>query len=432
MLKLEDFYQPVGGLMTYANQLPSNPGEPHYPIYGSSLGDLNQVSLFKARGFQRKLEMTGAGGDVDAEQAKIKAIAETLERYCSCVYKDEQFILATANELEGEALDLDDIPQVSEEEAQHPDCIIGKPDKNKKIRWVRGMSLTQNRLIWVPAVMTYLYIPLHDNERFWIPISTGCAIHRSYEEALINGINEIVERDSIALTWLHRLELPKLEINESLLPSWVLEFYHRVRDQPFFETEFFNATTDLGIPSIYSVQTTPYNSKVASLVMATTDLDPMIAFSKILREGASLRIALQNKEIDEKPIDQFMDVMDGALYMGKKENMHKFDFLKKSKRVNSLHEMPSITSGDLNHDLVYLINKLKEKGHEVIAVDLTTDEARRSGMRAVRVIIPSLMPLSFVHRARFLGTKRLYDAPVKMGYGIRTQDDINPDPQPFA
>lgn len=93
--------------------MPKNYGEPDYPIFSASLGNLNNVSLFKNRNNGRPIELTGAGGDVKEEQAQIKAIAETIERYCSCVYTEEQSILATANDLGEEAIDLDSIPRVS-------------------------------------------------------------------------------------------------------------------------------------------------------------------------------------------------------------------------------------------------------------------------------------------------------------------------------
>jgi ribosomal protein S12 methylthiotransferase accessory factor len=429
---LNHLYQSLGGLMSYPISLPTNCGEPDYPIFSASLGDLNNVSLFKNRNYGRPIELTGAGGDVKEELAQIKAIAETLERYCSCVYNQDQFILATANELGDEALDLDSIPQISDNEAVHPSCFISKPDKDKVIRWVKGFSLTNNRTIWVPAVMTYLHIPQHENERFWLPISTGCAIHRSYEEALVNGINEVVERDAIALTWLHRLNLPKLKIDEGKLPEWVLEYYRQIKEQDFIETEFFDATTDLGIPSIYCVQTARHNPKVSTIVMCTTELDPSIALTKIIREAASLRIALQNKNQNDREINEFIDVMDGALYMGKPERMDRFNFLKESDTYTNFEEMIDYSTGDSKSDLDFLIARLKDKGHELIAVDLTTDESKRHGMYAVKVISPALMPLSFAYRARFLGTDRLYSAPRKMGYGHRTEEDINKDPQPFA
>src|SRR5699024_6187160 len=134
------------------------------------------------------------------ESAELKSMAETLERYCSCTYKDNQFIYATANELGEDALDLDSIPMVSEKELQHPHCLIKRPDKSKRIRWVKGMSLTRKRPVYIPAVMVYLYIPfVTEVEQFWLPISTGCAIHTTYEKAIINGIKEVVERDAISL-----------------------------------------------------------------------------------------------------------------------------------------------------------------------------------------------------------------------------------------
>jgi ribosomal protein S12 methylthiotransferase accessory factor len=53
-------------------------------------------------------------------------------------------------------------------------------------------------------------------------------------------------------------------------------------------------------------------------------------------------------------------------------------------------------------------------------------------MHVVRVIVPGLQPLSFCHRARYLGHQRLYRAPARMGYPAWPESRINPWPQPFA
>jgi ribosomal protein S12 methylthiotransferase accessory factor len=53
-------------------------------------------------------------------------------------------------------------------------------------------------------------------------------------------------------------------------------------------------------------------------------------------------------------------------------------------------------------------------------------------MTVVRAIIPGLQPLTFHHRARFLGHPRLYEAPVRMGYPARLEAELNAWPQPFA
>jgi ribosomal protein S12 methylthiotransferase accessory factor len=66
------------------------------------------------------------------------------------------------------------------------------------------------------------------------------------------------------------------------------------------------------------------------------------------------------------------------------------------------------------------------------AIDLSTDEAIRHGFRVVRVVIPSLQPLSFHYRARYLGHPRLYRAPSLMGHVAKAEDELNPWPQPFG
>jgi len=52
----------------------------------------------------------------------------------------------------------------------------------------------------------------------------------------------------------------------------------------------------------------------------------------------------------------------------------------------------------------------REQDIEVFAVEVTPDEARDIGFRAVRVFVPRLVPLSFRHAARYLGHPRVVDA----------------------
>lgn len=430
---LEKLYQPIGGLMTHPNKLPQSPGEPEYSIYSARLGDLNQVSLFHGRNFGYPMQMDGAGGDIDDQVAKLKSEAETLERYCSCAYTDEQFIYATANELGEKALDLDQIPIVSDSELAHPHCPIQRPNKNEKIRWVKGLSLTRNRPVYIPAIMTYLYIPYTSlAEQFWLPISTGCAIHTSYEKAMINGICEVVERDAISLVWLNQLDIPKIEINTQTLSKQDQQYVNRTMEHPFIETQFYDATTDIGIPTIYCLQRSPYNKKMSSIVMCTTDLNPTEALTKITREAASLRIALQNQEMKTENIEQFGNVSDGALYMAQPKMNSAFDFLTNSKKVTSFESMKDLSTGSDQEDLKKLVEMLRKKGHEIFVVDQTSDEAKRSNFKAVRVIIPTLQPLSFHYRAQFKGSERLYKGPVNMGYRMKSEGELNQYPQPFA
>jgi ribosomal protein S12 methylthiotransferase accessory factor len=432
-LEIMDLAQPIGGVMSSAYVLPNTPGEPKYSTYACELGDLKNFEGYRDRNGGKAMTLSGAGGDITPEIAKFKAYAEGLERYCNSVYNEEQFIWATADELGEDALDLDTVPVCSDNEIAHPFCPLRKPDKFEKIRWVKGMSLTQERPKWIPAMMVYLYIPFKSPaEVFHLPISTGSATHTDINQAVINGINEVIERDAISLTWLHRISWPHLEVNESDLPSWAKPFYEQTYNNEHVKTYYLNATTDIGIPTIYGVQFSPYNKKFSSVVMCTTDLDPLQAFTKITRETASVKYALQHTEPKTKDINHFREVFDGAHYMGDPSKMEEFNFLTKSEEKTNLFEMENLTQSTSEKELKFLLNRLKEKNHEVFIVDMTTDEAVRCGFRTVKVIIPSLQPLSFVHRARYLGHKRLYAAALNLGLGHRTEADINPNPSPFA
>ncbi|WP_414055569.1 YcaO-like family protein [Macrococcus equi] len=428
--KLDTYSQPYGGLFSSSVKLPNNLGEPYYPIYSCSIGNLKHISFLKNNNFGRDMNMTGAGGDINDKIAKFKSQTEALERYSNCIFNDEQFINSSYNEIEEYALDLNRIPCVSNYELEMG-SYLDKPDNNKKIRWVKGYSLTNKKEIWVPACMVYLYIPQTRNENFWLPISTGSAIHQNYENAIISGINEVVERDSISLTWLHKLQLKQIVYSNT--DKLTYKYEKNTCNSDIIETKFFDATTDLGIPTIYCLQKARFNNKVNNLVLCSTELNPKEAYRKLFREAASLRIALQNNTIIETNPENFIDVMDGALYMGRIEKNSEFDFLYNSKRgITNLDDIPNIEQDSTKKSLKFLLETLKQKGHEVIVVDLTCDEVERQHLKSVKVIIPSLMPLSFSYKSRFLGTKRLYEYPFKYDYKENLYEKINNNPQPFA
>lgn len=429
---LESLVQPIGGLINQVMRLPAGPGEPSFPICGSFLGDLNEVLSPYSRFVEPDPNgLNGAGGAVDPELARIRAIAEGLERYSSCAFDERQFIWATGDELGRDALDLDTVPRCSETELSHSHCPVTAPDKHVPLRWVRGVSLFDGRPVWIPATMVFLKLAaLSAGERFALPISTGCAAHVSFERALVSAIGEVIERDAISLVWLQQLELPRIELD--VIPAWLEPYVELTAGHAGVETMFFDATTDLGVPTVYGLQLAPHNQTLAALVMCSTELDPADAIAKVIRESASSRIGMQRPRPVPDSWDDFLDVAHGAAYMGRPEQLPAFDFLRRSRRTRRLSEMPRIGSGDTRRDLLNLLRRLRRRGIEAFAVDLTTDEALRAGMSVVRVVIPALQPLTFSFRARYLGHPRLYDAPRRMGYRVRSEDALNPWPQPFA
>lgn len=432
--RLSSLLQPIGGLFSNAAHYRAQSDEPRLITTVVSAGDVGQVwKHIPKKSGPRKLHghIEGSGVGLSEDDSLRVAIAEALERYCTAVYSDEQLIFASAQELAAEALDLDTIPCCSEAELSNPRCPLAAPSKQETIRWVRGISLVDGRIVYLPAVMVYIYAGFHSNgERIWLPITTGCAAHWSFESALVRAILEVIERDAVSLVWLQKLDLPRIDVDSVgpvLKPYWDL-YLKSSRDLDYV---FFDATTDLSVPTVYGLQISP-NPRLTTLVSCSAALNAEEAIAKVIRDMAACRIALRNGQSIPEKFDDFTGILHGASYMAQAQRAHAFDFLLNSGRTRSLSQLGSIEVGNDKHVLRILLDRFRRKGMDVFAVDLSTDEALRCGMRVVRVLIPSLHPLSFHYLARYLGHRRLYQAPRDMGYTVHEEGELNPWPQPFA
>ncbi|WP_103062468.1 YcaO-like family protein [Actinomyces qiguomingii] len=422
------------GLVSRSFRLPNGETEPPFAIYTAALDNPSAVLSTQRNWSHSNAQgnFDGAGGAIDPVRARDISIVESLERYSSCTWDEAALIMATQAELGDAAVGPDRFPRCSERELAADTATLVEYDPRLPIRWQRAWSLTRGREVFVPANLVYLRFPVHSQaELFTHPISTGTAAHSDIHEAVLGGLLEVVERDSISLTWLQRLHLPSIEVDEALLRPATRE-YHCMGTSSDIKVRLFNATTDYGIPVIYGIQLSQ-DPVLAQVVAATCDLDPERALAKIHREFSSLRIALRAHAASPDPFAMLgISVVGGAVLHAQASHRGVFDFLLEGSRPTvPLHEIGQ-TPDPQEDPLSWAVDRLAQRGAEVIAVDITTDEARQVGMHVVKVLVPEAMPLSFVHSARYLATPRLYAAPAAMGLEVHGEEDINPDFQPFA
>jgi ribosomal protein S12 methylthiotransferase accessory factor len=428
---LQDLVSPLGGLINDVSRLPVDPSNPQLAVFSAALGDVSAV-LVDQCGPECLGSLDGAGTGLDVERAEIVAVAESLERYAHCVYDQRQFRWATAEELEAlgeDAVDPDSLPRCSPTELADPECPVVRPDRTARIRWIRGLNMRTGKPAWVPAALVYIHFPSEDAERITNPISTGSAAHPDPAVAVCGALCEVIERDAISLTWLQRLALPQIEID--VAGPHLRRFLDAVADREM-TVRLFDATTDVGIPTVYGVSIAPDHPRLHTVVSCATALDPQAAAAKAICELVSVRIALQDDEPSAEDVESFTGVSDGATYMCVPERASAFDFLLDSPARRRLSEMPALSTGDSTADLRLVCSRLAGSGMDAYIVDLTTDEALRVGMTVVRAVVPGLQPLTFHYRARFLGHPRLYEAPARMGYRVRGEAELNAWPQPFA
>lgn len=433
--RVEPFVGGRTGLIGSSLELPLTSGNPEICIYSSYVANMNELSDDILILSEDGLALSGTGSSTDRTLARTKAFCEALERYCTASFNSQEIIVATRDDLGEDAVDLRLFAQGADAEYEHPRNYLVPPSNKKQMRWVQGYSLVSGELRWLPMAAVYLSSPFqYPGEAFTLPITTGCALAASYEQATISGICEVIERDALMLTWLQRLPLPQIDVSGCQDPA----FWDRMArvERAGIKQYFFDATTDLGVSTVYALQVAPA-SDLAMLVMAATRLDPMQAISKVIDEASSGRLALEQLRKQPPPYNPddyytFTSLTAGAVYYGDAANMHAFDFLLNHDNERPLVTMPDLTTGNPETELDRLVDIFRRLDLELYVVDITIPLLRDAGLYVVKVIAPQLLPLATNYCMRYTATPRLYEAPARMGYPVRDRAQLNPLPQPFA
>ena len=405
--------------------------DPPLSVHYADVGDLNAVLPPSAARQRLEPSTLPAGVGVASEPAIARslALAEALERYCAHAWSVEQFLTAPASALEEEHLDPRRLPRCSEQECDHPLCGWRPADPDLPIRWVKGVSLMTGRTVWLPARAVYLGLEAWPGERFVFANSSGCAAHPSLTRAIVAGLCELVERDAVALTWLQRLAVPRIMFDA--MSDWLRPYVVR-RSDAFFERQFFDATTDLGVPTVYGVEVALGHPTASTLVACATHLDPERAVAKVVCDLASHRPAVElERPVPDDPWT-FTKAFQGCSFMARPENQEAFAFLLDSSRARPMSEMSRGPLDDERAELAWLLARLSKGGMDAFVADLSTDEARAAGVFVVRVVVPELMPVSFRLPARYLAHPRLFGAPAALGQPVFGETEVNPWPQPFG
>jgi ribosomal protein S12 methylthiotransferase accessory factor len=385
----------------------------------------------------------GGGGGEDLATALAATIGEAVERYCMFFYDKSEMVFATYRDVADDAVHPDLLRLYSAEQVPH--LREGRPLENftedSRVQWVWGYSLTHRKPRLVPASLVYLayeYSP--DEAAIGSNASTGLAAGLTVEEAILTGIYEIIERDAFASSWLHRRFRRTIEIDEGALSRTLTDRFSL--GHPKIELEVYDITLDIPVPSTFLVMKRPAEFGPALCVGTACRLNPADAVRKCMHEaGQALPYFrfLLNQLKTWKPRPDFKDVtafdLHCVLYLKRPELVSEaLAFTAETRDRVALSAMPNRSTGRVLHDIETCIITLAEAGHEVIVVDITTDDIVDLGMRAVRVIIPGLVPLHGDHNRPYLGVKRLYDVPARLGWpgpGADGRWSFNPYPHPF-
>lgn len=432
--KAKRLIDPKVGVLRWLAEDILKPDDPAFFVYLSEVCDTSRF------GAPRCSDMS-SGGAVDLERARAAAVGEAVERYCSALYDDSSFTFAAYSDLGPQAaVNPETFALFSERQYARPDFHFRPLKKDTKVNWVQSFSLVSEKPRLVPSSFVYLPYQPHESEPCVIDsISTGLACANTLEEALFTALCEVVERDAFMLTWLHRLPVPKVSL-ENCQDETLARVLDCLRSAGL-EFHISCITTDIAIPTFLAVLMDRSGVGPAAAVATRTDLNPIWAVVRALEEATLTWLAVRHmidKEMPpSKPSGEASPMLltrdKYLLHYARQENLGALDFLLCSPNTVALSDLPDGAASDVLENLKRCVNLVQKRGFDVLAVDVTTPDIAEVELSVARVVVPGLQPLDVDEVRRFRGGKRLYEARRLLGYGDRavTEDDLFEEPHPF-
>ena len=383
----------------------------HGPVGGMHrIGDLTVAAVSAELGGGQ----AGFGRTADYAEAERVALYEAVERHAGLRPRRVTTVLeASYAELGERALDP---TRLGLPDHESPHVVPYDPDV--RTRWVHGWSYTRGRPVAVPEHVAYW--GHGEGARFVDETSNGCGTGNSLTEAVLYGLFEVAERDAFLMAWYQRTPLRSLRVRDDV----TAHIADRL-EQLGYRLELYDATNDLGVPSVLSLARSP--RRPHAFFAAGAGLDPDAAMRSAAAEVAMDVEAGAKRyrvEPDEYDVDRLRRLLrepglirtmdDHVNVNGLAEAVARYDFLVPGPEVEL--EVPDVPRDDLDALLEHYVRKWAASDLEVIAVDQSDPVVRdRLGLHSAKVIVPGTVPMTFGElnrRTRGLPRLRLAGAPL--------------------
>jgi ribosomal protein S12 methylthiotransferase accessory factor len=365
----------------------------------------------------------GGGAALSGTVAKIKAVAESVERYCAAFPQRPRRHCAWS-ELKEDATPPAAFSLFSEEQHLSQGFPFARFDRDTPVQWVRGHALTSRQPRWVPAALVHLpHHPVEGEPKIAASISTGLAAGADESSATASALLEVVERDAFMLAWRHRLELPAIDLDD-LGPGEEAHLLAALRSTGM-RCRALLLTQDIPVPVVLVVLQGRSSTQPAVVLGAGAAAHPRRA----------LRLALEEACLSLFGINRLMRVLgEEAMRLPAEElNSLSLQSTAFAVRPGLAEDAPHLLSEDasavqvslaeLERDfdpvssgsLEALTLALGEWARHATVVDCTTPDIRDVGLRVMRVVVPGLRPLDHDAGAPHLGGRRWLDRPRHAG-----------------
>ncbi|MBP2325797.1 ribosomal protein S12 methylthiotransferase accessory factor [Kibdelosporangium banguiense] len=367
------------------------------------------------------------GKGVTPLHGKVSAMCEALERHSGFFHGDEERVRGSYKSLRDQAVhpstcqlfDQRQYPGRSAWNAAHsPFQHVPDPfDDNAVVDWTPVWSLTHERHRLLPTAMLYYGAPPESGSVSLYADSNGNAAGSSLEDAVLQGMLELVERDSVAMWWYNRVTRPQVDLT-AFGDQWIDEL-KAVYAGLNREVWVLDVTADSKLPTMVALSRRTDGGCEDIMFGFGAHLDPRVALRRALTEMNQLMPVV-------------VDGPEGRYGWAEREPV---EWWQTATIANQPYLLPDRTirarvpedygyepTTDLLDDVETVRRRVESLGLEVLVLDQTRPDI---GLPVVKVVVPGMR--SFW--ARF-GPGRLFDVPVALGWLPRPTEyaDLNPIP----
>lgn len=360
-------------------------------------------------------EQYGSSLSLDDETAKIKCIAEAIERYCSESVNKNNLVHGCYNSLEN-AVDPANFINYTDLLLQNKkEQYIDKIHK-ANLNWTSGRNLKTDRTVLLPAQLVYSPYDISKEPLIRTPISTGAAFGTDLESTIKRGLLEIIERDSFMLTWLTERDCSQIDLTSDEDLKKIKEYFERYLLEPYV----IEITTDIQVPSMMGILIDRTGVGPCVSVGLKSDLEAKNAILGSLLEAQHVRGWIRFSYLkDNQPIvaspEQIKDLKSRGYYWYGLQKIKDLEFLLKTSSTKKISEIKNLK----NNSLIPLV---LDSGFDVYTVDISTKQVKQNGFYVIKTISPQFHPLSLDEDVPYYYSERLK---------LYKKGKLNKEPHPF-
>jgi thiazole/oxazole-forming peptide maturase SagD family component len=355
------------------------------------------------------------GAGLVSDEALIRAVGETLERYSQLVVERaglHDFQFASHNEMRAlgaKTIAMSALQMYADDQYGNAGFPFYSIDSDDILAWVAAESLIDGSCVWVPAQIVFVGYAAQGErgeKRFAPAVTTGSAAHTAPIHALRNSLLELIQLDSTIGHWYSPGSAYRIEQDSrTTVISRVLERYFHALGP---EVEFY-LLPNADLPGF----------TVSCLLWGRVDVFPRVAIGlgselclgramyKALLEAVGV-LGLSKVTLLEGSIDTDSDSwkeaeVDPEDIFNLDANILYFGFPSKAAIVERkfsgcsavrARELPPDILLDPDAEVRMLVHAFENTGKELVVLDLTTCDIRELGFTALRVWSPDTLSLS--------------------------------------